>query len=254
MRLGDDTTLRDLGAEPPPGLSKVELRRWAFQTYLRRYLSCVAAVDENVGRILEYLDKNGLTEDTIVIYTSDQGFFLGEHGWFDKRFIYEESLLAPLIIRYPGHTKPGSVNHDLILNIDHAPTILDLAGVKIPAQMQGRSYRKLLEGNAPGNWRKSMYYTYYENSWRLSGKGLEARSDPSFQFFTPHRVGPHRGVRTERHKLIHYYSDGDYWEFFDLATDPNELRNAYGDVAYAKTVASLKRELERLRREYRDVG
>ena len=240
--------------EMPKDLSAGDRKKWLYQRFVKDYYRAAYGVDENLGRVLDYLDETGQAENTVVIYTSDNGFFLGDHGWYDKRFMYEPSLRVPLIVRYPALGVKGAVEARFVLNIDHAPTILDLAGVKIPATMQGRSYRKLLEGNAPGNWRKSMYYTYYENSWRLSGKGLEARSDPSFQFFTPHRVGPHRGVRTERHKLIHYYSDGDYWELFDLATDPNELRNVYGDAAYSKTLAALKRELERLRLEYRDVG
>jgi arylsulfatase A-like enzyme len=210
-------------------------------------------VDDNVGRLLAFLDAEGLAEDTIVIYTSDQGFFLGEHGWYDKRFMYEPSLRVPLLARYPRLGVTGRVVDHMVQNIDFAPTMLDFAGVAIPETMQGRSLRPFLEGKTPQDWRQSAYYSYYENSWTLRGKGKEAMSDPSFQYFTPHRVGPHRGVRTDRYKLIEYYSEGDYWELFDLKEDPNELKNIYGNPASAQVTAGLKQELMRLRTQYRDI-
>jgi arylsulfatase A-like enzyme len=246
MRIGDDNSMRDLGVEPPPGLGKEELRRWAFQIFLQRYLSCVAAVDENVGRILDYLEKNGLTEDTIVIYTSDQGFFLGEHGWFDKRFMYEESLLAPLIIRYPGPIKPGTVNDALILNIDHAPTLLDLAGVAPMPGVQGRSYKTLLEGNAPNDWRTSMYYRYWMHG-------------------ADHNVPAHYGLRNQQFTLVYYYGDGlgmkgtqkfknttPEWELFDRKNDPHMTNNVYNAAQYQAVVQELTKELHRLKKEVGD--
>jgi arylsulfatase A-like enzyme len=168
--------------------------------------------------------------------------------------MYEPSLRIPLLVRYPRLGVKGRVDAAFVQNIDFAPTILDLAGVSAPQQMQGRSIRAMLEGAVPRDWRQSVYYTYYENSWALlAGKGREALSDPSFAYFTPHRVPPHRGVRTKRHKLIEYYGEGDYWELFDLENDPHELRNLYGHAAYAGVTATLKAELKRLRHQYRDT-
>jgi arylsulfatase A-like enzyme len=166
--------------------------------------------------------------------------------------MYEPSLRVPMMIRAPGG-RPGQVTPAMAMNIDIAPTVLDYAGVAIPASVQGRSLRPVLEGKVPEDWRKTVYYSYYENSWRLAGKGLDARSDPSFQFFTPHRIGPHRGVRTATHKLIHYYAEGDVWELFDLNADPHELNNVYGAPGTEAITAELKTELERLRRQYRDT-
>lgn len=236
----------------PRGLSPKEKKNWIYQRFVKDYHRAAYGVDENLGRILGHLDKTGQTANTLVIYTSDNGFFLGEHGWYDKRFMYEPSLRLPLLIRYPALFGGGRVENHFALNVDYAPTILDLAGVKTPGTMQGRSLRPLLEGKAPEDWRASMYYTYYENSWVLHGKGKEAMSDPTFQYFTPHRVGPHRGVRDGRYKLIHYYSEGDYWELFDLEKDPDELRNVYSEAPYAAVRDSLKKELGRLKRYYRD--
>jgi len=156
-------------------------------------------------------------------------------------------------VRAPGGRR-GATPPQMATNIDIAPTILDYAGVPAPATMQGRSLRPVLEGAAPADWRKSMYYTYYENSWLLAGKGLAARSDPSFQFFTPHRIGPHRGVRTETHKLIEYYAEGDYWELFDLTRDPNELKNLYGQAGMEPITAELKSGLAALRSQYKDTA
>jgi arylsulfatase A-like enzyme len=238
----------------PKDLSAADRKRWIYQRFVKDHYRALYGVDENLGRVLEYLDKNRLAEDTLIIYTSDNGFFLGEHGWYDKRFMYEPSLRVPLLARYPRRIPSGRTVDAMAMNIDLAPTILDYAGVGAPPTMQGRSLRPLLEGSAPADWRSSIYYAYYENSWALAGKGKDAMSDPSFQYFTPHRVGPHRGVRTARHKLIQYYAEGDYWELFDLEKDPNELSNVYGKADYAATQAELTKELERLRGLYKDQG
>jgi arylsulfatase A-like enzyme len=193
---------KDVKGAPPDGLTGAARKSWYYQRYIKDYLRCVASVDDNIGRLLDYLDKNDLTENTIVIYTSDQGFFLGDHGWYDKRFMYEEALRMPLLVRYPRAIKPGSVNEDLVLNIDFAPTFLDCAGVKPPAEMQGVSFQPLLSGQRPADWRTSMYYRYYEN-----GHG-------------EHQVLPHYGVRTRRHKLIHFLGGLDAWELYDLGEGP----------------------------------
>lgn len=206
-----------------------DLVRWKYQRYIKDYLRCVDAVDDNVGRVLDYLDESGLAKNTVVIYTSDQGFYLGEHGWFDKRWMYEESLRTPLLIRYPGRIKPGSENNDIVLNLDFPETFLDLAGAPIPEDMQGRSLLPLLSGDSPQDWRKSMYYHYYE-------------------FPAVHSVQRHYGVATDRHKLIYFYLL-DEWELYDRETDPQELKNVYGDPAYAEVTAELKQELKRLRAE-----
>jgi len=236
----------------PKGLSPKQKKDWIFQRFMKDYYAAAYGVDENLGRVLDYLDKSGQAENTVIIYTSDNGFFLGDYGWYDKRFMYEPSLRIPLLIRYPGLLKGGRVESRFALNIDYAPTMLDLAGIQTPQTMQGRSLRPLLEGKPPEDWRTSMYYTYYEDSWRLRGKGKEAMADPTFQFFTPHRVSPHRGVRNQRYKLIDYHREGDYKELFDLEKDPNELRNVYADASYATVRDQLTRELERLRTQYRD--
>src|SRR5882672_10738134 len=161
MRIDRDLTKTDLKQDPPPDLSGAALKHWKYQRYIKDYLACIAAVDDNVGRLLDYLDQSGLAENTIVIYTSDQGFFLGDHGWFDKRFMYEESLRMPFLVRYPGHIKPGTVNDSMILNVDFAPTFLQYAGLSTPGGVQGRSIMPLLDGKTPANWRTEMYYRYY---------------------------------------------------------------------------------------------
>jgi arylsulfatase A-like enzyme len=208
-----------------------DLVRWKYQRYMHDYLGCVKAVDDGVGRLLKYLDDEGLAENTIVVYSSDQGFYLGEHGWFDKRWIFEESLRSPLLVRWPGVTKPGSSTSRLVSNIDFAETFLEAAGLPIPADMQGRSLVPLLKGQEPADWRKSFYYEYYE-------------------YPQPHHVRPHYGVVTDRYKLVHFYgSDVDVWELFDLKTDPREMRNAIDDPANAKVVSDLKEEVARLRAE-----
>ena len=205
-----------------------DLVRWKYNRYMHDYLGCVKAVDDSVGRLLKYLDDEGLADNTIVVYTSDQGFYLGEHGWFDKRWIFEESLRSPLLVRWPGVTKPGTSSPRLVSNIDFAETFLEAAGLPIPEDMQGRSLVPLLKGQEPADWRKSFYYEYYE-------------------YPQPHHVRPHHGVVTDRHKLVRFTGDVDYWELFDLKTDPHELRNVLDDPANAKVVAELKAELARLR-------
>jgi len=209
------------------------LVRWKFRRYLQDYLGCIAAVDESVGRVLDVLDRTGLAENTLVVYTSDQGFFLGEHGWFDKRFMYEEALRMPLVMRFPGRLKPGSANGDMVSNLDFAPTFLDVAGQGKPAPMQGRSFLPLLLGRRIAGWPESVYFHYYE-------------------FPAVHMVKRHYGVRTKQHKLIHFYHDIDAWELYDLERDPNELRNVYGDPAYATVRRRLEAELSRLQGFYRD--
>jgi arylsulfatase A-like enzyme len=247
LRVGDDNNLNDLKQPKPEGLTGRALRKWAYQLYIKDYLRCVRSVDDNVGRLLDYLDQEGLTQNTVVVYTSDQGFFLGDHGWFDKRFMYEETIRMPFLIRYPKRIKKGSVNRDMVLNIDFAPTLLELAGRKAPPEMQGRSFAPMLAGKTPKDWRKTMYYRY----WMHLGGG--------------HTVTAHYGVRSHTHKLIYYYGQAlgkkgavdkptpPEWELFDLVKDPREMKNVYGDPAYAKVTAELKKEMERLRAYYQDT-
>jgi arylsulfatase A-like enzyme len=244
----------DYKEEIPAKLSPKEKRDWIFQRFVKDHHRAVYGVDENLGHVLEFLDSAGLAEDTVILYTSDNGFFLGDHGWYDKRFMYEPSLRIPLLIRYPRLVEPKRVEQAMVLNIDIAPTILDFAGIAIPETLQGHSLRPLLEGDPPGDWRQSAFYAYYENSWALAGLGAEARSDPSFQYFTPHRIGPHRGVRTARHKLVEYYAEGKYWEFFDLQEDPHELVNLYGQPGLQDLTARLTQELRRLQQVYGESG
>jgi arylsulfatase A-like enzyme len=210
------------------------LTAWKYQRYMRDYLSTARSLDRNIGRILHYLDSTGLSDNTVVIYASDQGFYLGEHGWFDKRFIYEESLHTPFVMRYPGVITPGSATNNMMLNIDWAPTLLDIAGVKAPADMQGVSFLPLVNGKGDtGNWRKDMYYHYYE-------------------YPEPHRVAPHFGIRTERYKLVRYYGPAEYWELFDLQQDPQELHNIYHEKKQAGNIAALKQRLKTLILQYDD--
>ncbi len=208
------------------------LMRWRYERYMQDYLACIASVDEGVGKVLDYLDEAGLAENTIVVYTSDQGFYLGEHGWFDKRFMYEESFKTPLLIRYPREINPGTVIDKLVQNLDFAPTLLDYANVEIPAEIQGESFRKLVSGKTD-KWRDAVYYTYYEY--------------PSI-----HMVKRHYGIATERYKLIHFYYDIDEWEMYDLEKDSNEMRNVYNDPNYLKTREQLHKRLEELRQYYGD--
>jgi arylsulfatase A-like enzyme len=208
------------------------LLRWKYQRYIKDYLRCVASVDDNVGRFLEFLETSGLSTNTVVIYTSDQGFFLGDHGWYDKRFMYEESLKMPFIVRWPGVTKSNSVQNAIALNIDFAPTFLEMAGAEIPQDMQGRSLMPLLRGRRPLTWRRSFYYRYYH--------------DPGH-----HNTRAHYGVRTERHKLIYFWKKNQ-WECYDLQTDPFELNNLYGNPAYEDLVDNLRRELFRQKKAVDD--
>ncbi len=211
-----------------------ELAVWKLRRYLSDYLRCVASVDMNVGRLLDYLEKEGLMKNTIVVYSSDQGFYLGEHGYFDKRFMYEESFRTPLIMHYPGFAKKGKINA-LVQNIDYAPTFLDYAGVSVPQEIQGVSLKPLLQHNTPpAGWRKALYYHYYE-------------------FPCEHFTRRHYGIRTGRYKLIHFYYDFDEWEFFDLQSDPHEMHNLYHDAAYAGVIDSLKAGLDSLRKMYGDT-
>ena len=231
MRIDRDLTDKDLKMPPPAGLTARELKKWKYQRYMRDYLACVASVDDNVGRLLDWLDKNNLSKNTIVIYTSDQGFFLGDHNFFDKRFMYEESLRMPFMIRWPQRIKAGSVSRSMILNVDFAPMMLDAAGLKVPQDMQGRSFLPILEGRRPANWRTSMYYRYYHPG--------------------DHNVAAHYGVRTERYKLI-YFNKLDQWELYDLKKDPQEMHNVYSDPGYKRILLDLKKELQRLKKEVKD--
>jgi arylsulfatase A-like enzyme len=210
-----------------------ELISFKYKRYMEDYLACIAAVDKSVGAVLDYLKATGLDRNTVVIYCSDQGFYLGEHGWFDKRFMYEESYRTPLLVSWPGVTQPNSVNKDMVSNLDFAETILEMAGVKIPADMQGVSLMPLLNGKTPLNWRKEHYYHYYE-------------------YPAVHSVKRHYGISTDRYKLIHFYHDIDEWELYDLQSDPNEMKNVYSDPAYKKTKEYLHKRLRILMKEYAD--
>jgi arylsulfatase A-like enzyme len=242
----------DLKAQLPPGLSEREEVSWRYQRYIKEYLRVVASIDDNVGRVLDWLDENGLADDTIVVYTSDQGFFLGDHGWFDKRMMYEESVAMPLLVRYPAlmaahGVEPGVACEEIVLNVDFAATVLDLAGVDVPDSWQGPSFAPLLRGESPPGWRTSMYYRYWMH-----------RDDS-------HQVPAHYGVRTRTHKLIGYYNDPldqpgangpvdpPEWELYDLVADPHETRNVISDRSYAEIARELHRELLRLQAELGDA-
>lgn len=261
MTLARTFTDRDAKLVPPPGLGPEELKvwnayyeprntafrqarltgpdlvRWRYNRYLHDYLGCVRAVDEAVGKILKCLEEEGLADTTVVVYSSDQGFFLGEHGWFDKRWVFEESLRTPLLVRWPGVARPGHVVREITSVLDLAPTFLEAAGLPPDPALQGASLVPLLRGRTPPEWRKSFYYEYYE-------------------YPTPHRVLPHYGVVTDRYKLVRFYvpradgpPDPDYWELYDRHTDPLELKSVYDDPAYAGIVRELRAELARLRKE-----
>lgn len=249
-------------------LTGKELDEWKYQNYIRDYMSVIKSVDESVGRVLDYLDSHGLTDNTIIVYTSDQGFYMGEHGWFDKRFMYEESLRTPLLIAYPGHIQPGTVCNKLVQNIDYAPTFLDLAGISKPKELPGRSLTPLFKaGDKVKGWRNSIYYHYYD-------------------YPTYHMVRKHDGVRTDRYKLIHFYGEGgldavkenkyqrqpgtrehgcmtyltslgyfepkdsavNYNELYDLQADPHELNNLYGKPGYEKITKQLQKQLNDYRK------
>lgn len=215
-----------------PSMDQKEMMRWRYQRYMQDYLGSIASVDEGVGQVLDYLEENGLDDNTIVVYTSDQGFYMGEHGWFDKRFMYEESLRTPLVMSYPKEIKPGTKIDAMVQNIDFAPTFLDYAGVKIPKDMQGESFRKVVSGET-SEWRDAIYYTYYEY--------------PSI-----HMVKRHYGVRTDRYKLIHFYYDIDEWELYDLEKDPQEMKNVYGEPGYADVQKNMHERLTEIRKKYGD--
>ena len=214
-------------------LSGKALVRWKFQRYAKNYLRCVKGVDESVGRLRATLKDLGLADNTIVIYSSDQGFYIGDHGWYDKRWMYEESLMMPFIVNWPGVTKPGSRDTHLIQNLDYAETFLDIAGAKIPADMQGSSLVPLLRGQTPKDWRTSIYYHYYE-------------------YPSVHMIPRHYGIRTERYKLMHFYQFGNEWELYDLKSDPDELQNLYGKKGTGKLAADLKKQLRGLQTNYED--
>jgi arylsulfatase A-like enzyme len=210
-----------------------DLIRFKYQRYLQDYLACIAAIDRSVGEVLNFLKENGLDNNTVVIYASDQGFYLGEHGWFDKRWMFEQSYRTPLLIQWPGVTMPGSINNDMVSNIDLAETFLEIAGVNVPEEMQGRSMVSILKGITPSDWRKEHYYHYYE-------------------YPGSHSVKRHYGISTERYKLIHYYYDIDEWELYDIQTDPLEMKNVYNDPAYASVKKDLHERLKKLMLKYKD--
>lgn len=206
------------------------LKKYKYQQFIKDYLRVVDGIDDNVGKILKWLDENDqLKENTVIVYASDQSYFTGEHGWAEKRFMYEEAMKMPFLIRWPGHIKAGSRMNEMIQNIDYAPTFLDIAGIEIPEGVQGRSFKPVLEGKTPDDWRESVYYHYYDH-----GK---------------HNVPRHEGVRTERYKLIYFYTDGDF-EFYDLEADPNEVNNVYDHPEYQDAIYELKQELESQRTFY----
>ncbi|MEM9493402.1 MAG: sulfatase, partial [Myxococcota bacterium] len=201
-----------------------DLVRWKYQRYVRNYLGCVRDVDESVGKLRATLAELGLDDNTVVIYSSDQGFYIGDHGWYDKRWMYEESLKMPLIVKWPGVTKPGARSQLMVQNLDYAETFLEMAGAEIPTAMQGASLVPLLKGQVPANWRRSIYYHYYE-------------------FPSVHMIPRHYGIRTERYKLMHFYQFGEEWEMYDLETDPDELTNIYGKEQHSALQRDLKEQL-----------
>jgi len=209
------------------------LLRWKYQRFLKDYLSVARSLDRNIGLLLQYLDEKGLTGNTVVIYASDQGFYLGEHGWFDKRWIYEESLRTPFMLRWPGVVVPGTRVSPITLNIDWAPTLLDIAGIRTPSDMQGESFLPLVDGRGDQGWRKAMYYHYYE-------------------YPQPHHVYPHFGIRTERWVLVRFYGPGNFWELYDLERDPEEMKNLYKEPGYGKVTDQLKAQLRGLIQQYDD--
>ncbi len=216
-----------------PSMNDREKMIWKYQRYMQDYLACISSVDDNVGRVLDYLDENELSENTLVVYTSDQGFYLGEHGWFDKRFIYDESFKTPLLIRWPNKIKPGITNEEMVQNLDFAQTFLEAAQIEIPDDMQGESLMPLLTSNEEKWTRDAVYYHYYE-------------------YPAEHQVMRHYGIVTTDYKLAHFYYDVDEWELYDRKKDPQEMNNVYSDPAYAEVVKELKIRLEELRVQYKD--
>ncbi len=225
-----DSIRSDFKRKNPQG---EELLKWKYQRYVKDYLKTAKAMDDNIGRLLDYLAESGLLENTLVIYTSDQGFYMGEHGWYDKRFMYEESFSTPLVMRLPQRYNAHGVVKQMVQNIDHAPTFLEIANAPIPEDIQGESYWPVISGKKVKNWRKSLYYHFYE-------------------YPAEHMVKKHYGVRTDRYKLIHFYDDIDVWELYDLKNDPMEMNNLYNDPKHAKTVQKLKKEIWNLQVKYDD--
>ena len=219
--------------ESYPGMDDKEKMQWRYQRYMQDYLGTIRAVDENVGRVLDYLEANKLMDNTLIVYTSDQGFYLGEHGWYDKRFVYDESFKTPLLVAWPGKIAPKSTSSTMVQNLDYAQTFLEAAGIPAPADMQGESLLPLLTGNSESWTRDAVYYHYYE-------------------YPAVHMVKRHYAIVTEQYKLVHYYYDVDEWELIDRIKDPQELRNVYDDPSYAPVVAELHRKLEALRKQYGD--
>ncbi|MEO5591450.1 MAG: sulfatase [Chitinophagaceae bacterium] len=213
-------------------LSGRELAAWKYQRYMQDYLSCIQSVDDNVGRLTQYLKENHLDNNTIVIYSSDQGFYLGEHGWFDKRFMYDQSFRTPLLIKWPAVIRPGTTDSHLVMNIDIAETLLEAAGVNIPEEMQGQSMLPLLKNQQPANWRKAVYYHYYE-------AGDE------------HNVAKHIGIRSDHYKLIYFYENKE-WEFYNLQKDPEEINNVYANPVYKKQISEMKKRLAGMQKKYKD--
>ncbi|WP_324025526.1 sulfatase [Maribacter sp. BPC-D8] len=216
-----------------PKMTDTEKMKWKYQRYMQDYLGSISSVDDNVGRLLDYLDESGLAENTIVIYTSDQGFYLGEHGWFDKRFIYDESFKTPLLVRWPNVVKPGSVENEMVQNLDFAQTMLEAVGITPPSDMQGESLIPLLKGEKDKWTRDAVYYQYYE-------------------YPSVHMVKRHYGIVNKEFKLVHFYYDVDEWELYDRLNDPNEMNNVYHDPAYAATVKKLTADLVEMRKYYKD--
>lgn len=245
MTIEHDLKPADYKVDPPEGLEGPALKRWKYQRYMQDYLACVQSVDDSVGQLLDYLESEGILDDTIVIYTSDQGFYLGDHGWFDKRFMYEESLHTPFLVRYPKSIAAGSVSDEFVANHDFAPTLLDYAGIDPHPDMQGTSARPVFDGDTPDDWQTSIYYRYWMH-------------------LSHHNVASHYGVRDHRHKLIFYYGkalgatnaiDEDTppeWELFDLEQDPHELNSVFGQAEYAKVQQRMLAELKRLMAKYED--
>lgn len=246
MRIGRDFKFRDLKAEPPEGQTPEEYKRWAYTRYLQDYLRCVASMDDNIGRLLDYLDAKGMAEDTIVVYSSDQGFFLGEHGWYDKRFMYDESFRMPLLMRYPKAIEPGTVCDAMACNVDFAPTLMDFAGAEIPKSFQGSSLRPALAGKTPEDWPEAVYHRYWMH-----------------QDYT-HKIWAHYGIRTKTHKLIHYYGQPldqpgangpdtePYWELYDLEADPHEMENLFGQPGQEGVTQQLLAQLDELQARIQD--
>ncbi|MDE6177115.1 MAG: DUF4976 domain-containing protein, partial [Paramuribaculum sp.] len=215
------------------GLKGRELAEWKYQRYMRDYMKVVKSLDDNVGRVLKYLEDNDMLDNTLVVYTSDQGFYMGEHGWFDKRFMYEESLNTPLVMMLPKGLDARGEIPQMVQNIDYAPTFLELAGVDVPEDIQGKSLLPLLKGEKPDNWRDALYYHFYE-------------------YPAEHMVKRHYGVRDNRYKLIHFYNDIDKWELYDLENDPHEMNNLYGKPGTEDITARMMKKLAEMQQQYDD--